>query len=173
MKLLGVISTAVLSLTLGATALAYPQQEQRDQQDDKDKPAQQDQKKAWPEKPAKQEEKAAPKRKEKAAPQKAARQQPQHTQQAKPKQQAQKSRNGGIPADRYKANFGRQHTFRVSEGDYRNRRFQYGGYWFGFAGVWPSNWLYTQDVYVVDINGVYYLCNPNYPGVNVALNITL
>ena len=95
MKLLGAISTAVLALTLGATALAYPQQEQRDQQDDKDKPAQQDQKKAQPEKPAKQEEKAAPKREEKAAPQKAARQQPQHTQQAKPKQQAQKSRHGG------------------------------------------------------------------------------
>ena len=42
----------------------------------------------------------------------------------------------------------RQHTFRVSQGDYRNRRFQYGGYWFGFADPWPSNWLYTQDVYV-------------------------
>jgi hypothetical protein len=34
------------------------------------------------------------------------------------------------------------------------------GYWFGFEGAWPSNWLYTQDVYVVEINGVYYLCNP-------------
>jgi len=32
MKLLGVISTVVFSLTLGATALAYPQQEQGDQQ---------------------------------------------------------------------------------------------------------------------------------------------
>ena len=38
---------------------------------------------------------------------------------------------------------------------------------------WPSNWLYTQDVYVVEIDGVYYLCNPAYPGVNVELNVTL
>ena len=63
--------------------------------------------------------------------------------------------------------------FRVSQGDYGNRRFQYGGYWFGFEGVWPSNWLYTQDVFVVEINGVYYLCNPGYPGVNIALSVTL
>ena len=80
---------------------------------------------------------------------------------------------GRIPDDRYKANFGQGHTFRVSQGDYSNRRFQYGGYWFGFVGAWPSNWLYTQDVYVIDIDGVYYLCNPMYPGVNVALSVTL
>jgi hypothetical protein len=179
MKLLGLISTAVLSLTLGATALAYPQQEQREQEQ-KDKPAQENEKKAQPEKPAKQPakqaEKAAPKPNQNAKPE-AAHQQPARTRQAQPKPQAQHAgagaRGGRIPDDRYKANFGRQHTFRVSQGDYGNRRFQYGGYWFGFAGVWPSNWLYTQDVYVVDINGVYYLCNPNYPGVNVELNVTL
>jgi hypothetical protein len=38
---------------------------------------------------------------------------------------------------------------------------------------WPTNWLYTQDVYVVDIDGVYYLCNAMYPGVNIALSVTL
>ena len=64
-------------------------------------------------------------------------------------------------------------SFRVSEGDYRNHRFQYGGYWFGFASAWPSNWLYTQDVYVVEIDGVYYLCNASYPGVNLTLSVTL
>ena len=37
----------------------------------------------------------------------------------------------------------------------------------------PSNWLYTQDVFVVDIDGVYYLCNPMYPGVNIALVVNL
>jgi hypothetical protein len=180
MKLFGVVSTAVLSLTLGATALAYPQQEQRDQ-DDKEKSAHQDEKKdekkAQPEKPAKPEEKAAPKREENVKPEeKGARQQEERTPQVRPEQQQQArggDRGGRIPDDRYKANFGREHTFRVSQGDYGNRRFQYGGYWFGFAGVWPSNWLYTQDVYVIDIDGVYYLCNPNYPGVNVELNVTL
>jgi hypothetical protein len=36
----------------------------------------------------------------------------------------------------------------------------------------PSNWLYTQDVFVVvEIDGVYYLCNAMYPGVNITLSI--
>jgi hypothetical protein len=104
--------------------------------------------------------------------------QQQHTQQAKPAtQQAQRSGGGGsagrIPDDRFRANFGREHTFRVSQGDYRGRRFQYGGYSFGFVDPWPANWLYTQDVFVVEIGGVYYLCNATYPGVNVALSVTI
>jgi len=211
------ISTAVLSLTLGAAAPAYAQQEQHDQQEEqKAKPAQ-DEKKAQPEKPSKQEEKKAPqeksarqekpapqqeknakqekgaqqsdknaKQEEKSAPQqdkntkqqdKNAQQQQQRTQQAKPEQQEQHARgNGGgrIPDDRFRANFGQDHRFRVSQADYsRDRRFQYGGYWFGFVDPWPSNWLYTQDVFVIEIDGVYYLCNPMYPGVNIALNLTL
>ena len=55
----------------------------------------------------------------------------------------------------------------------RDNRFHYGCYWFGFVDPWPTNWLYTQDVFVVEINGVYYLCNPTYPGVNIALSFTL
>jgi hypothetical protein len=162
MKLVGVISTAVLSLSLGIGIPAYAQQEQHDQQEEnKDKPAQEKEKKAQPEKPASQEEKNN-KPEEKNA---------QH--ESKPEPNQQHAAGGRIPADRFKANFGREHSFRVSEGDYRNHRFQYGGYWFGFASVWPSNWLYTQDVYVVEINGVYYLCNANYPGVNVTLSVTL
>jgi hypothetical protein len=39
--------------------------------------------------------------------------------------------------------------------------------------VWPSNWLYSEDVFVVEIDGVYYLCNASYPGVNIALSVTL
>jgi hypothetical protein len=91
---------------------------------------------------------------------------------AQPEQHAAGNTNR-IPADRYKANFGQQHTFRVSQGDYNNHRFQYGGYTFGFVGMWPSNWLYTQNVYVIEIDGVYYLCNPMYPGVNLELSFTL
>ena len=93
-------------------------------------------------------------------------------QHAQPAEQA-AAGGGRIPDDRYKANFGQQHTFHVSQGDYNNHRFQYGGYSFGFVGAWPSNWLYTQNVYVIDIDGVYYLCNPSYPGVNVELAVTL
>ena len=178
MKLVGVISTAVLSLALGAAAPAYAQQEQRDQQEEqKAKPAQ-DEKKAQPEKSTKQEEKPAAQQEKNTKPEeKNAKQEDKNAkpaektaQQAQPGKQAQQAGGGRIPADRFKANFGREHTFHVSQGDYSNHRFQYGGYSFGFVDAWPGNWLCTQDVYVIEINGVYYLCNPMYPGVNITLS---
>jgi hypothetical protein len=162
MKLVGIISTAVLSLTLVAAAPVYAQ-EQHDQQDEqKAKPAQDD-KKTQPEKSAKPEEKTAAQPEKNAKPAE------------KNAQQERAGNNGGarIPADKFKANFGQQHTFRVSQADYSSHRFQYGGYAFGFVDPWPSNWLYTQNVYVIEINGVYYLCNASFPGVNLALSFTL
>jgi outer membrane biosynthesis protein TonB len=188
MKLVGVISTAVLSLALGVAAPAFAQ-EQHDQ-DDKSKPAAQEEKKAQPEKSVKPEEKNTQPDKNVKPEEKNAQQdknvKPEETnaqqdKNVKPEEKnAQQERqpagnNGGgrIPAAKYQANFGSQHTFHVSQGDYSNRRFQYGGYTFGFAGAWPSNWLYTQDVYVMEINGVYYLCNPSYPGVNIELSFAL
>ena len=186
MKLVGAIGTTILSLTLGVGIPAYAQQEQHDQQEEqRDKPAQDKEKQA---KPTKQEEKNAQQEQNAKSEEKNAQQEKnvqqeknakaedknaeqEHSQLAKPVQQ--EHAGGRIPEDRYKANFGQEHRFRVNQADYASRRFQYGGYWFGFVGVWPSNWLYTQDVYVVDINGVYYLCNANYPGVNIALIVTL
>jgi hypothetical protein len=197
MKLVGVLSTAVLSLALGVAAPAYAQQEQHDQQEEqKVKPAQ-DEKKAQPEKSAKQGERNAQqpdrnnKQEEKNAQQpdrnnkqeeKSAQQQDRNNKQeeksaqqqhSQPAQRASGNGGGRIPDDRYRANFGQQHRFRVNQGDYRNHRFQYGGYWFGFVDPWPSNWLYTQEVFVVEINGVYYLCNPIDPGVNIAISVDL
>jgi hypothetical protein len=171
MKRIGIISTAVLSLALGVAAPVFAQ-EQHEQEEQKAKPAAQEEKKAQPEKATKQEEKPAAQQEKNAKPEEKNAQQ-ERTQQAKPEQQAQHAAGGRIPDDRFKANFGRDHTFHVSQGDYSNHRFQYGGYWFGFVDAWPSNWLYTQDVFVVEINGVYYLCNPMYPGVNIALSFTL
>ncbi len=188
MRLVGAISTAVLSLSLGIGIPAYAQQEQHDQQEEnKDKPAQQKEKKAQPEHTAKPDEKNARQEDKNTKPEEKKAQQEkssqgeknvreQHAQDAKPGKQDEHARGNGagrIPDDRYKANFGREHRFHVNQSDYHNRRFQYGGYWFGFEGEWPSNWLYTQDVYVIEIDGVYYLCNANYPGVNIALSVTL
>jgi len=188
MKLVRALSTAVLSLTFGVGVPVYAQQEQHEQQEEqKDKPAHKVEKKALPEKPAKQEEKNArqedknTKPEEKNAQQeknsKEAKNAQEHTRQAQPEQQMQRAGgNGGgrIPDDRFRADFGREHRFHISENDYRrDRRFQYGGYWFGFVQPWPSNWLYTEDVFVVEIDGVYYLCNANYPGVNIALSVTM
>ena len=174
MKLVVVISTAVLSLTLGAAAPVYARQDQHDQQEEQKVRPSQDEKKAQPDKPVKPEEKGAQQPERNAKPEERNAKQPQKEgKPGVPAQRAGGNRNGRIPDDRYKANFGREHTFHVSQGDYGNRRFQYGGYSFGFVGAWPSNWLYTQNVYVIDIDGVYYLCNPMYPGVNIVLSVNL
>ena len=187
MKLVGVISTAVLSLTLGIAAPAYAQQEQHEQQEEQKAKPDQDEKTAQPAKPAedkaaKQEDKnAQPEEKSarqdnKAKPENSAKQEDKAApaeQKAQPQQRAGNNGGGRIPADKFKANFGQRHSFRVSQADYRNHSFQYGGYSFGFVDAWPSNWLYTQDVYVIEINGVYYLCNASFPGVNLTLSFTL
>jgi hypothetical protein len=188
MKLVGVISTAVLSLTFGAAAPVYAQQDQHDQQEEQKARPAQDEKKAQPDKPVKPEEKGAQQPEKNAKPEEKSARQPeknakpeernakQPQMEGKPGEPAQRAggnKNGRIPDDRYKANFGSEHTFHVSQGDYGNRRFQYGGYSFGFVGAWPTNWLYTQNVYVIEIDGVYYLCNPMYPGVNIALSVNL
>ncbi len=176
MKLAGIIGTALLSLILAAPVYAQEQHDQEEQKDQKEqtaKPAQEE-KKAETEKSAKQDEKGAEQEKNTKPEEKNAQENNKQEEKNAQQQHAQPAKNAGrIPADRYKANFGREHTFRVTQGDYNNHRFQYGGYWFGFAAPWPSNWLYTQQVFVVDIGGVYYLCNPTYPGVNLELNITL
>jgi hypothetical protein len=156
-------------LSLGVIAPAFAQEQHDPQEEQKDKPAAKEtEKKAQPARPeeknAQPEKNAKPE--EKNARPEAKPAQEQHAQ-AKPAAQAQPGR---IPDDRFKAKFGQGHTFRVSQGDYNNHRFQYGGYSFGFVGVWPSNWLYTQNVYVIEIDGVYYLCNASYPGVNLELS---
>jgi len=189
MNLVGFISTAVLSLTLVAAAPAFAQEQHDDEQ--KAKPAQEE-KKAQPEKSAKQEEKPAAQQEKNAKPeeknakqeQKSAKPEEKNAKQqeknakpaeksAQPEQRVAGNGGGRIPADRFKANFGEQHSFRVSQSDYSNHRFQYGGYAFGFVDPWPSNWLYTQNVYVIEIDGVYYLCNASFPGVNLVLSFNM
>ena len=82
---------------------------------------------------------------------------------------------GRIPDDRFRSNFGRGHEFRIGSPRMVDgySRFQYGGYWFGFVQPWPADWYYTDDVYVDYINGQYYLCNPSYPGDQIAISVVL
>jgi hypothetical protein len=162
MKAIGITSTCVIALLLAVAAPVWAQEHEQEQKE----PAKQEEKKAQPEK-SRQESQPAAKQEKPAKPEE------KRAEQAQPGKQGQQARGGRIPDDRFKANFGKQHTFHVSAGDYRGRRFQYGGYSFGFVDAWPSNWLYTQNVYVIEINGVYYLCNPSYPGVNLTLSFTL
>jgi len=80
-----------------------------------------------------------------------------------------------IPDDRFRANFGAEHTFVINQpvlvGGFS--RFQYGGFWFGFENPWPDGWYYTDNVYVDFIDGGYYLYNPYYPGARVGISVVI
>jgi len=181
MKLVGVMSTAVLSLTLGVAAPAYAQQEERPQQEEH---VQQQEKRAQPDKPAQQEEKNAQQEEKKAQQEKPAQQEEKHAQQEEKKAQQEKpaaqheqqaertsGNHGRIPDDRFRSNFGHEHVFVINrpviiEGQ---PRFQYGGYWFGFSEPWPVGWAYTDNVYVDYVDGGYYLYNPFHPGIRIVV----
>jgi hypothetical protein len=161
MKALGITSSAVLSLLLAVAAPAWAQEHE---QEPKDRPAQQEEKKAQPEKNAKPEQRHA-QQEEKTA-------KPEQRHAAQQEKSAKQARGGRIPDDRFKANFGQQHRFHVRRDDYdRDRRFQYGGYSFVFVDPWPSDWLYTDDVYVDYDNDMYYLYSPVHPGIRIVINI--
>ena len=79
--------------------------------------------------------------------------------------------HGRIANAHYDSRFGRDHSFHVNRRDYDHRRFQYGGYAFGFIDPWPVNWGYSDDVYVVYTDDGYYMYNHVHPGLRVSLNI--
>lgn len=126
-------------------------------------------------------EKQAPEAKPAKHEQVASSQRPQRSQQAEAKQRAMPALrlsargSGRIPDDRFQANFGQGHTFIINQpeivGGYS--RFQYSGFWFGFVDPWPVDWYYTDDVYVVFVDGGYYLCNPYYPGVQIGISVVI
>jgi hypothetical protein len=75
-----------------------------------------------------------------------------------------------IPDDKFRSNFGRQHTFRVRTQVVEGQpRFQNGGYWFVLSTPWPGDWDYADDCYVDYINGEYVLIDLRHPGVQLAL----
>ena len=79
--------------------------------------------------------------------------------------------HGRISDDHYAANFGSEHRFHVNRREYDSRRFQYGGYSFGFVDPWPGDWGYDDDVYVVYVDDGYYMYDRVHPGVRISINI--
>ena len=201
MKRIRLVGTAILFLVLGSIAPIYALQEQHEQgakpekQERQAKPEKQQQQKTplqakaqekqqkppQQAKPEKQQQQKTPQQAKRAPQAKPA--EKQQVKQIKPtqRQKTQQSRvNGGnsrggahgrISDDHYRASFGDSHRFHVSEGDFRNHRFQYGGYSFGFVDPWPAGWLYTDDVYVEYIDGGYYMFDAFHPGIRISLNI--
>ena len=86
-----------------------------------------------------------------------------------------------IPSDRFNGYFGQGHGFRIGGLPFQvvsgYPRFQYGGYWFSlldpYPGNWSSDWYDTDDVYVNYVDNGYYLFNTRYPGIGLAISISL
>jgi hypothetical protein len=185
MKVTTVLSTAFLILLPGAIVPAFAQEHEQEKQPEQ---------KQQQAKPAQRQQQAKPDKVQQAQhqqPAKPKQQQAQHAasqQRTKPAQRQQQTKpaqqqagrgsqpaadHGRIPEDRFRASFGRTHTFRVTSSDFANGsgRFQYGGFWFNAVAPWPVGWLYTDSVYVDYLNGGYFLCNPIHPGVYISINI--
>lgn len=187
MKLVTIFGTAALAVVLAISAPVYAQQDEAHPQEDKraepdgkaaHEQDKQDGKRVDQDKENKQadhqpsQEKEKDNRRAEQQEDKSARQDDRHDHPT----EAREGREGGrIPDDRFRANFGRQHTFSVGrpvivEG---TPRFQYGGYWFVISQPWPVGWAYTDVVYVDDIDGEYFLLSPVHPGVQIAINVIL
>jgi hypothetical protein len=129
-------------------------------------------------------------------PPKAETQQPVPKQQAKPdkeqpnkdkkqskeerKEQKQTAGKGArIPDRDFKAHFGKAHTFKAQQVITttaivpHETRFMYSGYTFMFVDPWPAGWLLTDDCYIDDLDGEYFLLDPFHPGIQVALIVVL
>ncbi|MGA7886691.1 MAG: hypothetical protein WCA44_13185 [Acidobacteriaceae bacterium] len=86
-----------------------------------------------------------------------------------------------VPDARFRGYFGPDHGFRIQGlpflvvGGYP--RFQYGGYWMTvldpYPENWGANWYDNDEVYVVYVDGGYYLYNRSYPGVGLAISFSL
>lgn len=86
-----------------------------------------------------------------------------------------------VPDARFRGAFGPDHAFRMQGlpfmvvGGYP--RFQYRGYWLSVVDPYPANWgenWYDSDqVFIVYTDNGYYMYNRSYPGVGLAVNISL
>jgi flagellum-specific peptidoglycan hydrolase FlgJ len=156
MERFGVLSTAALLLLLGSTASAYARQEQHEEETKPENRAEAKPAKQEESKPVKQEA-TKPEKQQEAQPAQAKSNQQQPAQRTPAEEQRLRavpalrlSARGSarIPDDRFRANFGHEHLFVISQPVVVTgySRFQYGGFWSGFVQPWPVGWYYTDDV---------------------------
>lgn len=177
MRLTRLLSALILSLLLGTITLAYAQEQHEDAKPAQDEPRPEATKPRQDEaKPQKQDDKDKSMRGEdKTAKQDDAKAGKQDGRQNERAQGTTGQRGGRIPDDKFRAHFGRQHTFKVNHvitvGG--QPQFQYGGYSFTIIDVWPAGWAYTDQCYIDYIDGEYFLFDLLHPGVQVALIVVI
>jgi outer membrane biosynthesis protein TonB len=192
------VSTALVVLLAGPAAYAWQepdkekpaQQEEKKQEPERKPEEKQPQEKPQQEKQTKEQNehtKQTDKERQDAAKQQAAAKQQQQTEkervqqnktaqdqhqvQQAPRENAANHNNARrIKDEDFRAHFGRQHEFRVARRD--DRRFNYGGYWFTYSDPWPPEWSYSDEVYVDEIDGEYYLIDPVHPGLRLLVIVS-
>lgn len=184
------LNVVILSILTGFSALIYAQ----DEKPQENKPSQQEEPKTEKQgaKPSTQEQ-AKPSKDEKKEQKQEQKQQPQgqmkpegqerpqqgmeHAQpqtQGQAEQAGKPAGKGHIPDDKFRAHFGRSHTFAARTVIVQGQpQFQYGGYSFQLVDAWPMGWAYTDECYIDYINGEYFLFDLLHPGVQVAVIVIL
>jgi hypothetical protein len=198
MRIFRFLNVAILSLMLGSAVFVHAQ----DEKPQDDKPAQPEEAKPLPKqdaaKPAQQDE-AKPSKQEEKQEQKQEKQdekqshdqampdhqdhpgQPAAHEQGNPEHPEQgqahampAGKGGHIPDDKFRAHFGRSHTFTASTVIVSGQpQFQYGGYSFQLVNAWPVGWAYTDSCYIDYIDGEYFLFDLLHPGVQVAVVVVM
>jgi hypothetical protein len=180
MRTCRLLQLAVLSVLVGSAALMYAQDEKKqddspakqeeakpEMKQDDAKPAHQDEVK--PSKEEKQQEKQDKKAAQEQSHDQAAPNGHEQTAQARPA-----GKGGHIPDDKFKAHFGRSHTFTAKTVIVSGQpQFQYGGYSFQLVDAWPVGWAYTDECYIDYIDGEYFLFDVLHPGVQIAIFVVL
>lgn len=173
-KSIGAFGTTALLLLLGFAPMADARQEKPE---DKPSPPKQEQ----PAKPEKQQQAAKGQQQQHSQQTASSSNGPQRTQEETAAQRAQPALrlsargSGRIPDERFRSNFGREHEFRMGNPVMVSgySRFQYGGYWFGYAEPWPAYWYYTDQLYIDYVDGGYYMYDPYFPGSRFAITVVI
>jgi hypothetical protein len=192
MRVFRFLNLAILSMLLAGSAALYaqddkPQEDKPSRQEDAKPPSKPEEAKPQDNaKPSKDEAKPANQDKQEEKQQKDEQKQEQKDSrdqmkpegQAHPAGQAQQGHPAGnnarIPDDKFKAHFGRGHTFKAQGVIVQGQtQFQYGGYSFIFVDPWPVGWAYTDDCYIDYIDGEYFLFDLLHPGVQIAVTVVL
>jgi hypothetical protein len=186
------LNLAIFSILVASSAALYAQDEK--QQDEKP-PRQQEPKRQEEAKPASRQDEMKPPRQDEAKPPKQDKQEQREDKQPREQMNSREQMNNGrqepaqrqegrarpagksahIPDDKFRAQFGRDHVFKVQrpvevEG---GQGFVYGGYSFVLVDAWPPDWAYTDDCYVDYIDGEYFLFDMFHPGVRIALMVAM
>jgi hypothetical protein len=183
MKLANLVCTSALCCFLGTSALVFAQDQREDAKPAPDearpeatKPAQDDAKSPRPDdaKPQQDQDKGKPANGE-DKPKQEDNNAPKQADHAQPNRAGAADQHGRIPDDKFKASFGRQHTFAINHPTIvgGQPRFQYGGFSFNIVDAWPVGWAYTDQCYVDYLDGQYFLFDLAHPGMRVALVVVM